>query len=85
MLGKNLRHRVAVGDIRPHERDARILQRRFEIQQAASVGQLVDDDEAIDGVLERVLNEVGADEPGATGDENCWHSQVRSREVRSEK
>ena len=69
VVREHLRHRVVVGDVRAYERDARILQRRFEIQQAARVRQLVDNNQAIGGVLERVVNEVGADEPGATRDE----------------
>ena len=44
--------RVAIGDIRADEGDSRIGAAPFEIEQAPGVGQLVDDDEPIGGVLE---------------------------------
>ena len=47
-----------------------------EVQQAAGVGQLVDDDDAIGGVRERVVNEIGADEPGAAGDEEVMQTSA---------
>jgi hypothetical protein len=46
-IGEEPRHRICVGDVGPHERDARVLQCSFEIQQAAGVRQLVDDDDTI--------------------------------------
>ena len=52
---------------------------RLEVQQAARVGQLVDDDDAVGGVVERVLDEVGADEAGAAGDEERSHEQSKAR------
>jgi hypothetical protein len=78
--------RLAIGDVGLHERDARILQRRLEIQQAARVGQLVDDDDAIGSVVERVLNEVGADETRAAGDEQSAHQKLKTekRKLKSE-
>ena len=60
---------VAIGDVGLDESDARILNGPVEVQQAAGVGQLVDDDEAIGGVSERVVNEIGADEAGSARDE----------------
>ena len=69
VLGEDARHRRAIGDVGLDEGDARIVQRALETEQAAGVGQLVDDDEAIGGVGERVVNEIGADEAGAAGDE----------------
>ena len=68
-VGEHARHDVAIGDVALDERHARILQRPLEIQQAAGVRQLVDDDDAMGRVIERVLNEVRADEAGAAGDE----------------
>ena len=60
------------------EGDARILQGPFEVQQAAGVGQLVDDDEAVGGVVERVLDEVRPDEARAAGDEEGGHEKVKT-------
>ena len=57
--------------------DARIVERPLEVQQAAGVGQLVDDDEAVGGVREGVVDEIGADEPGAAGDEERSTSMRR--------
>ena len=63
------RHRRGVADVALHEHDARIVERAVQVQQVAGVGQLVEDDEAIGGVRERVVHEIGADEAGAAGDE----------------
>ena len=79
MLGEHARDRVAIGDVAAHERHARIVERSVEVQQAARVGQLVDDDEAVGGVVEGVANEVGADEPGAAGDEQSAHGRTGNR------
>ena len=49
VLGEDPRHRAGVGDVGLHERHPRILQRPVEIEQAAGVGQLVEDDESMDG------------------------------------
>src|SRR5206468_11788367 len=54
------------------------------VQQTSGVGQLVDDDEAIGGVVERVVNEVGADEAGAAGDqERCHQHQPTTKHTQS--
>ena len=78
-LFEDARHRRAIGDVAADERDARVLQRAFKIEQAAGIGQLVDDDEAISGVRERVVNEVGADKTSATGDKKSGHVKAKCR------
>jgi hypothetical protein len=69
VLGEHARHRLAIGDVAAHEGHPRVLQRRVEVQQAAGVGQLVDDNETIGGVRERVVNEIRADESGSAGNQ----------------
>ena len=72
-LAKHLRHRAAIGDVRLHEGHPRVFQGGLEVQQAAGVGQLVDDHQAVVGVIEQVLNQIGPDETGAAGDEKGAH------------
>ena len=55
MLQEHSGHRGAVGDVGMNERDAGIAQRRLKTEKAAGITQLVDNDEAGVGVLERVL------------------------------
>ena len=74
LLGEYASHHGPIGNIRPHEADAGIFERLFEVQQAARVGELVDDDETVGGVNERVLDEVRPDETCATGDEESGHA-----------
>src|SRR5262245_14888175 len=74
MLREHARHRVAIADVGVHERDARIGERPLQVQQAARVRQLVDDDEAIlrtiaQVMIEQMVDEVRADEPGAAGND----------------
>ena len=69
MRSEHARHRDAIGDVAVHEDHARILQRPFEIEQVTRVGELVDDDEPLRAVLERMADEIRADEAGATRDE----------------
>ena len=51
---EHTRHRLAIADVCLNERDARVRQRLLQVQQAARVRQLVDDDDAIRRVVERV-------------------------------
>ena len=74
LLGEYASHHGPIGNIRPHEADAGIFERLFEVQQAARVGEFVDDDETVGGVNERVLDEVRPDETCATGDEESGHA-----------
>ncbi len=74
-----------IGDVGLHERHARVVQRAVEIQQAAGIRQLVEDDEAVGGVCERVVNEIGADEPGSAGDEKSAHETATPRNPRKKK
>ena len=62
MVAEQPGHGRPVGDVRLGERHTCVFERPLEIQQTAGVGQLVDDDEAIGGVIEDVVNEVGSDE-----------------------
>jgi len=71
---EDARHRRLIGDVGLDERHARRADGPLEVEQAAGVGQFVDDDEAVGGVRERVMNQVGADEPGSPRDEKCGHS-----------
>ena len=68
MVGKGTGHGGSIRDVRLHEGHARIFQRPRQIEEAAGVGELVDDNDAVGGMIERVLDEVRADEPGSAGD-----------------
>ena len=70
-LVEDPRHRGAVRDIGLYERDTRILERIFQVEKTARIGQLVDDDDSIGGVRKGVAREVRSDEPRAAGDEKC--------------
>src|SRR4029077_15575233 len=49
--------------------DARVLQRVVQAPKVAGVGQLVENDETIRRVRQRIAHEIGADESSATRDE----------------
>ena len=70
MLAEDAADRVTVRNVCADERDSRILQNVVEVQQAAGVRQLVDNDDAIGAVRECVVDEVRADEAGSAGDQN---------------
>ena len=72
-------HRLDVRDVGLHEGDPRTPERRLQIAQAAGVGQLVENDETIGGMVEGVLDKVGADEAGSSGDEKCGHVKKKPR------
>ena len=67
-IGEDPDHGAGVRDVGAHEGHARILQRLFQIEQAAGVCQLVDDDKATRCFGERVRDEIGADEAGSACD-----------------
>ena len=55
-----------------HERVARIVHHVVQVLLAPGIGQLVERGDVPVGMrLQRVADEVAADEPGAAGDENC--------------
>jgi hypothetical protein len=78
MRGKHACHPVAIGDIAANERDPRVAQRTLQVEQAAGVGQLVDNDQPIGGVGEGVADEIRADEPRAAGDEKNSYTAAPS-------
>jgi hypothetical protein len=78
MGGEEISDRRRVGDVGLHERDAAVRQRPLDVEQAAGVGELVDDDEPIVGVIERVMDEVRTDEAGAAGDEQRAYTAAPS-------
>ena len=63
VLPKDALHLRAVADIGVDEDDTWIVKDPFEFAQASGVGQLVDDDDAVGSVLDRVMNEVGPIKP----------------------
>jgi hypothetical protein len=78
VLGECLRHRGAIGDIRPDERETRIVECAGEIEQTARVSQFVDDNNSEGRSREKVANKIRTDEPGAAGDEDgAGSSQLR--------
>src|SRR5262245_18312359 len=78
VAGENVGDRGRIGDVGLHERDATARQRLLDAEQAAVVGELVDDDEPISGMIERLLDEVRSDEPGAPGDEQGAYTAAPS-------
>ena len=67
------------GDVAAQEAIARVVLHRLEIRQIAGVGQLVEDRDVPVGMGgEGMADIVGADEPGATGDEDARHRVSRS-------
>ena len=56
-------------DVGLQEGHARIVERTFEVEKAARVGELVHDDQPVCRVSKRVANEVRTDEAGAAGDD----------------
>ncbi len=79
MVREHARHGRGVADVGLHENDAVVLERFLEVEQAACVGQLVDDDDAIRGAGQRVVDQVRADEPGAACDEQSPHAIYNSQ------
>jgi len=67
-IGEDASHGAGVRDVGAHERHARVFQRLLQVEEAARVRQLVDNDEAMGGFGERVVDEIGADEAGSTCD-----------------
>ena len=61
--------RAGVADVALHERVARVVVDVLERGQVAGVGERVVHDDLVVGVGEDVAHVVGADEPGAAGDE----------------
>jgi hypothetical protein len=82
MLRERARDRSRIRDVLLHERHARILQRTFEAREAAGIGQLVEDEQLIGGMVESLLDEVGADETGSTSDQQCPHVKKKPRSAR---
>ena len=70
-------HRRRIGDVGFDECDTRILERALEVEQAACVRQLVNDDETIARVCEGVADEIRSDKPRAAGDEQCSQTDQR--------
>jgi bifunctional N-acetylglucosamine-1-phosphate-uridyltransferase/glucosamine-1-phosphate-acetyltransferase GlmU-like protein len=52
------------------------LQQRLQI---ARIGQLVEIDDLVSGIVQKVANDGGADESGSTGDENSGHQMLPLR------
>src|SRR5262245_36587935 len=77
MVSKQPGHGRPVGDIRADDRDTSVFTRSLELQQTAGIGQLVDDDEAIVGVIEDVMDEIRSDETGAPGEQKSRHGSAR--------
>ena len=62
---------IAVADVGFEELEVRLLERLLERGEVARISQAVHAEHAVLGVLlEQIIDEVGADEPGAAGDEN---------------
>jgi hypothetical protein len=78
MRGKHAGHSLALGNIGADERDPRIAQRTLQAEQASGVGQLVENDQPIGGVVQGVANEIRADEPRAAGDEKSSYTAAPS-------
>ena len=66
-------HGAGVRDVGAHERRARVFERLLQVEQAARVRQLVDNDDAMGGFGERVVDEIGSDEAGSPGDKERRH------------
>ena len=73
-------HRGRVGDVGLDEDEAGVALAFGKAGAVAGVGQLVHDDDAGRGLLERVADEVRADETGAAGDEDRFHAAGRISE-----
>src|SRR4051794_17339177 len=79
MLREQPRDERRIRDVPFDERYPAIAERAVQVQEAARVRQLVEYDEPIRGVLERVANEVGADEAGSPGDKKRSHQWLDRR------
>ncbi len=75
--GEEPRDLVGVADVHLFERVARIACDRRQRGEVARVGQLVDVDDGVVGVLDEVPDERGADESGAAGDEEGLLHSIR--------
>jgi hypothetical protein len=65
---RHVADQLGIADVAVHERVARVALEVGEVGRVAGVGQLVEVDDAIVGVLgEDVADEVGSDEPRAAG------------------
>ncbi len=71
-------HRQPVGDVGLDEREARVLAHRVEAREVSGVGQLVHDDQPVLGRLQRVADEVRADEARPPGHQQRRHFQART-------
>ena len=69
-------HGVAIADVGLEERDPRLVD-AGQTQQAAGVGEFVDDDDGVLRVREHVPYEVRADESGSAGDEDSARASQR--------
>ena len=82
LLGEDPAHRVAVGDVAADEGEsggeAGIALHLPQARQVAGVGELVQHHHAVAGLGQRGVDEVGADEPGAAGDEQGLHGLLRA-------
>jgi hypothetical protein len=67
--GKQRRHVLPPGDVPLDEGEPRVVLHVLEAREVAGVRELVEDDDPSRAVLQRVANEVRADEPGAAGDD----------------
>jgi len=70
VLGEQSIDQRAVADVALHEDMPRIATQRVEVVKVAGVGQRIEVDDGLIGVLEPVEHEVAADETGAAGDED---------------
>ena len=68
---EHLAHLRRIGDVRAHERVARIVRHRRERIQIARIGELVDHQHLMVGLADDVANHRGADEARAAGDQNA--------------
>jgi hypothetical protein len=72
VLFEHASHLGCIPDVAVDEHDPSVLERLGEVEQASGVGQLVDDDDAVSSVRERVSNQVRPDKPGAAGNEERY-------------
>ena len=68
-VGKDPGHGVTVGDVRLDKRHTAVGERPLQIEEAPGIRQFVDDHEAMGGVFERVMNQIGPDEPSSASDQ----------------
>ena len=69
---------VRVADVAVDEREARMADQVGEVLEVPCIGQRVERDDVVLGVLEQVPDEVRRDEPGSAGDEDALHGSELS-------